>query len=1020
MEIKPSRESFSYGKALLKVTMRTFIFLCCSIMFALAPKNGLSQNRSVTIDKDGSMTVKQVFRLINKQAKYKFIYRNALVENAPKIAVQKGEVKVQTLLNDCLSPLDLTYDFIKNNTVVVKRKPVVEGLTDQVPNFKDQTEITGTVVDTDGAPLSGASIVEKGTTNGVITDFDGNFSITLENDNAILVVSYIGYATIEVQMEGQTSPTIVLNESAAQLEDVVVVGSRGKPRTSFDSPVPVDNIKTAELAQTGKGVLDQQLMFKVPSYNATQQPISDAAAHFSPADLRGLFPSRTLVLVNGKRKNASALVYSYVTPGRGEVGVDMKAIPSSALERVEILRDGAAAQYGSDAIAGVINLVLKKDNDPFINTSYSTTTEGDGEQYQLEAGFGVNIADRGYANFTFNYFNQKRSQRAGTITSLEDEASYWGIPEPDAGNPDAYDTDDLAAFLQRNPGAGFQVGLPDSKITNFSYNVGYTLDEETSTELYSFGTITSRYGSAPQFARVPYWVSGFEQIYPGQDFFLAEMSPQIGDHTFSLGLKTTYNNWNFDLSSTLGKNRIDYYITNSFNQSYGAASPSDFYNGAHQFSHVVNNLDIVRTFETDGPEVITLAFGAEHRTERFLTEQGELASYNDGTPDDPSDRTGSESFGGFTPENEQDDYRSNFGVYTDLTADLTENFLIGGALRYEDYSDFGTNTSWKLNTRLKTNNDKFSIRGSLSNGFRAPSLHQLYYTATTTTLTENGIQQNGILNNANPALRALGIPELDPEKSFNIGLGFAYRISKKLGITVDAYQIDVDDRIVLSGQVTPTGDASNPIDQTLANANVGSVGFFLNAIDTRTKGLDVVFSYSSIKLGSGFLNGSIAANFNKTEVQGTNFPSFIENNDLGDAIFSREDVSRVETWRPRTKIIASSNYKINKFGIDLSLLNYGKVTYRHPSNPADDATYGGKWLTDLSFTYDFSSHIKFTLGANNLFNVYPDTFADAYSTNGGVPNDRNLDFVGRFKYPWQTTQFGIDGTRIFTRLGFTF
>ncbi|APG61390.1 ferric enterobactin receptor [Christiangramia salexigens] len=878
-----------------------------------------------------------------------------------------------------------------------------------------EREVTGVVKDNTGMPLPGANVLVKGTTVGTQTDFDGKFSLMVPAGSNIIEISFISFETKQIDVTGKDNIEVQLAPSAARLDDVVIVGSRGKPRTSFDSPVPVDNLQTGELEQTGKGVLDQQLMHKVPSYTSTQQPISDAAAHFSPADLRGLFPSRTLVLVNGKRKNASALVYSYVTPGRGEVGVDMKAVPSAALERVEILRDGAAAQYGSDAVAGVINLVLKEESDPFINTSYSVTTEGDGEQYKLSTGFGVDINDKGYANFTFNYFDQKRSQRAGTITSLDDEAGYWGITD---STP--YNTSDLRAFLNRNPSAGFQVGLPDMTITNFAYNTGYTLDEETKTEIYSFGSLANRSGSAPQFARVPYWVSGFEQIYPGTDFFLAEMAPQIQDYTFSLGLKTTYNEWDFDLSSTLGRNRIDYYINNSFNQSFGASSPSDFYNGAHQFSHIVNNLDVVRTFEDTGLNSLTVAFGAEHRTENFVTEEGEFASYGDGTPDDPTDRTGSESFGGFRPENASNDYRSNLGIYTDITADITEDFLLGGALRYENYSDFGSNVSWKLNSRYKTLDDKLSIRGSLSSGFRAPALHQVYYTAITTTLTENGIQQNGILNNADPALRALGIPELDAETSFNIGAGVTYRFTKNIGLTMDVYQIDVDDRIVLSGQVTPTGEPTNPIDQTLASVNVGAAGFFLNAIDTRTKGIDIVLSYSNLEIGEGSLGGSIAANFNKTEVMGTNFPDFIRQNNLEDALFSREDVSRVESWRPRSKIIGTANYEINKFSTNLSLMHYGKVTYRHPSNPADDATYGSKLLTDLSFGYEITDKINVTVGANNLFNVYPDTFAEAYSANGGIPNDRNLDFVGRFKYPWQTTQFGLDGTRIFTNLNFKF
>lgn len=994
--------------------MKSFVFLFCCITLAFSPNEAKSQDADIVIKRDMTLSVKQVFKLINKQVDYKFIYRNDLLKKAPEVSLKKGIIKAKHLINSCLSPINFTFELTENKTVVVKKAEINSYVSKPVV----QNTISGTVVDNTGVPLPGASVLEKGTTNGTTTDFNGNFSLDLQSSDSTLEISYIGFLTQEVNVAGKTSLDITMQVSEAQLDAVVVVGSRGKPRTSFDSPVPVDNLKITELAATGKGVLDQQLMFRVPSYNSTQQPISDAAAHFSPADLRGLLPSRTLVLVNGKRKNASALVYSYVTPGRGEVGVDMKAIPSAALQNVEVLRDGAAAQYGSDAVAGVINLVMKRAATPFANMSYSTTTEGDGEQYQVEAGAGVD-SGKAYANFTFNYFEQKRSQRAGTITSLADEAGYWEVPTADDA-PDSYNQDDLAAFLQREPSAGFQVGIPDMTITNFSYNAGVTLDEETNTELYSFGTLANRQGSAPQFARVPYWVSGFEAIYPDQDFFLAEMSPQIRDYTLSLGLKTTYNNWDVDLSSTLGQNRIDYYITNSFNQSFGASSPSDFYNGAHQFSHVVNNLDLVKTFDDSGLGSLTLAFGAEHRTERFVTEEGEFASYGDGTPEDPNDRTGSESFGGFKPENVSNDYRNNLGLYTDITADISETFLIGGALRYETYSDFGDNLSWKLNSRVKTQDNKFSFRASISNGFRAPSLHQVFYTSLTTTLTEDGVQQNGFLNNADPALRALGIPRLTAETSFNIGGGVTWRINKKLGLTVDAYSINVDDRIVLSGQVKPTGDSTNPIDQTLANANVGRIGFFLNAVDTRTSGLDIVFSYNNLNLGSGKLSGTIAANFNKTEVKGTNFPDFITANNLENNIFSREDVSRMETWRPRQKIVATGTYDLGKFSTTLALLNYGEVTYRHPSNPEDDSTYGGKWLTDLSVSYKITEKIGFTLGANNLFNVYPDTFAEAYADNGGVPNDRNLDFVGRFKYPWQTTQFGIDGTRIFSKLSIKF
>lgn len=873
--------------------------------------------------------------------------------------------------------------------------------------------IMGTVTGPNGETLIGVNVLIKGTASGSTTDIDGTYEMSA-NKGDVLVYSYTGYVSQEVTVGDERTINITLLEGVS-LDAITVVGARGKPRTAYDAPVPVDNISAKTLGESGKGVLDQQLMFKVPSYNATQQPISDAAAHFSPADLRGLFPSRTLVLVNGKRKNASALVYSYVTPGRGEVGVDMKSVPASAIDRVEILRDGAAAQYGSDAVAGVINLVLKKKADPSVNIAYSTTAEGDGDQFSIDGGFGISIAKKGYANFNFGYFDQTRTQRAGEITSIEDEAAYWGVTE----NSD-FNLSDLTEFLNREPSAGFQVGLPDMTITNFALNSAYTLDEATDTELYLFGNLASRTGSAPQFSRVPYWVPGFEEIYPDNDgFFLAEMAPQISDHSITAGLRTLRNGWNFDISSTIGQNRIDYFIVNSFNQSFAGSSPSDFYNGAHQFSHVVNNIDISRTFETDSDATYTTAFGLEQRTERFETEAGEFASYGDGmSPEAQGNRTGSESFPGFRPENATVNFRNNIGAYAEITADFTKDFLLGGALRYENYSDFGNNLSWKLNTRYRISDGKVNVRASVSNGFRAPSLHQIYYTALTTTLTSNGVVQNGILSNDNPALRALGIPELQAETSFNLGLGLTARLSDKVGLSIDAYQIDVDDRIVLSGQVTQTGDPNSPIDQVLSSVGVGSMGFFLNAISTRTRGLDVVLNYSGLDLGPGRLSGSVAANFNQTTVEGdVKTSDFIEQNGLSGNIFTREDVSRVESWRPNSKIVATGTYALNKFSTNLSFLYYGEVTYL-ANNEIDDATYGGKLLTDLSFSYTLNDNAKITIGANNLLDVYPDSFADVYKD--GHPQDRNLDFVGRFKYPWQTTQFGIDGRRIFTKLSFKF
>ncbi|MEQ9415502.1 MAG: TonB-dependent receptor, partial [Cyclobacteriaceae bacterium] len=274
------------------------------------------------------------------------------------------------------------------------------------------------------------------------------------------------------------------------------------------------------------------------------------------------------------------------------------------------------------------------------------------------------------------------------------------------------------------------------------------------------------------------------------------------------------------------------------------------------------------------------------------------------------------------------------------------------------------------------------------------------------------VVQNGILDNNNSALRALGIPKLIPETSFNLGSGITYRLSSHIGVALDLYQITIKDRIVLSGQVTGTGDAQSPIDQVLNSVNTSSAGFFLNAVDSNTKGIDIVINLDDISWGKGLLSGNIAGNFNHTAVKSINLPEFIENNNLSSNIFSREDVSRMETWRPRQKLLASLNYKIDKFSSRISTMYFGEVTYRHSLNPEDDRTYSGKTLTDISLSYQALKSLHITLGANNIFNVYPDELS--------VTSDRNVDFVGRFKYPWKTTQFGIDGTRLFTQVKFTF
>jgi iron complex outermembrane receptor protein len=957
-----------------------------------ASGNLMAHNSTTPLSSRQSLST--YLKALEKKYQVHFLMESSLVNKKEiNVAAEEENRSWEEQLRQQLQPFGLAYRKLADNSFVIVKE-------------QQQATVSGRVSDENGEALIGATVAIKALGLGTITDIEGAYSLEVPAGSHQLTASYVGHKTVKKEInisEGQQL-SMDFTLKASTLDEVVVLGNRSLPRSALESPVPVDNISASSLESTGQPVLDQQLMFKVPSYNSTQQPVSDAGAHFNPADLRGLLPSRTLVLVNGKRKNASALVYSYLTPGRGEVGVDMKSIPTAAIERVEVLRDGAAAQYGSDAVAGVINLVLKKAADPFVNTQYSITSRGDGQQFQFESGAGFNISDKGFANFSLSYFDQQSTQRAGDL-DVDREAGVFG-----QAWTDFYNTEEGRNWVERNPKAGFQVGLPEMTISNFTYNTGYTLDESKKAEIYSFGSYMNRKGSAPQFARTPYWIPNFTDIYPGEDFFLAEMAPDISDYTFALGYRMKHNDWNFDFSSTFGGNMLNYYINNSFNAAYGPSSPSNFFNGSHQFRHTVNNIDISRTFRPENLYALTLAFGGEHRNENFIAKQGELASYDQG---------GSQSFSGIRPESETDANRSNAGVYSEVTVDFTESFLIGGAIRYENYSDFGDNLSWKLNSRYLFDKN-LSVRFTVSNGFRAPSLHQIHYSAITTTLTSEGIKQQGTIDNLDPVLRALEVPRLQAESSFNLGGGFAYRINDHISLTADIYQIDVYDRIVLSGQVGKQTDAegnelpeeSAPVNEVLNNYNTESAQFFLNAVDTRTRGADIVLDIEQIAFGAGDLNFSLAANFNQTSVQAINLPDFITQNNLSDHVFDRRDISRLETFRPRQKVVGSVGYKINKLKVNFSGMYYGAVTWRHPTMPENDRTYRGKMLNDVNLIYRFNKNVALTLGVNNLFNIYPDQL--------DAGTDPNTDFAGRFRYPWETTQFGIDGTRMFVKTNITF
>jgi len=851
--------------------------------------------------------------------------------------------------------------------------------------------ISGKITEDNGDAIPFANIIEKGTSNGTTSDADGNFSLNVNQLPVTIVVSSLGFTTKEQEVtDASKTVNISLSEDGVGLDEVVVTGNRAKPRTILDSPVPIDNVSAKELSSSGQISIDQMLTYKIPSYNSSNQTISDATAHFDPAELRGLGPSRTLVLVNGKRKNLSALVYINDTPGKGEVGTDMKSIPTAAIDHVEVLRDGASAQYGSDAIAGVVNIILKKDVEySTINVNSGITTEGDGFNFGADFNSSIDITGGGYLNYTLGFYKQEHTNRAGTPGF----DALFGVQADDPTFGD---------WLRRNPDLGMTIGQPDIEKVDFMVNAGVPFKNGKG-EFYAFAGITMRNGKSFALYRAPYWVPDpFNLLHDaGTEYqgFQPTFETDITDNIDGLGVKFELGKFNIDVSGTFGMNSVDYTIGNTLNPDLGADSPTRFDAGAYTFRNLLANLDVTRNFGDVG-----IAFGAEVRQEDFTVKAGEPASYIGG---------GAQSFPGLQPSNALSEGRNSTGAYFGLDWDATEDFLIGGAVRYEDFSDFGDNTSWKVNARYKLG-DKGAIRGSYSTGFRAPALHQIYLSNIQTLISGGTVSNQGTFNNVDPVIReGLGVPQLKAETATNISAGITYKVSSQFSLSLDYYNVKVDDRVLFTGEIGFDGDDTtiNPVEAILNDFSVTSLKFFTNAVNTETQGIDFVANYNNVELGNGNLDVTLAFNWNDTEIVGEiATPQLLAAN--GYEIFNRKEESRITSARPNLKGTLGFNYNINKFNASFNNTYFGEVTWQHAGDPTKDQTFAGKVVTDLVVNYTFSDKISASVTANNLLNVFPDVI----DTKGDVVTDLG----GRFKYPWEVNQFGFLGTVLKAGLTFRF
>ena len=893
--------------------------------------------------------------------------------------------------------------YIKNRIIIL---PLVL-LTLGTQELKSQT-LSGRVTDAlTGQALSGANVTIEGSDLGAATDMNGYYRVDLSSGSYTVKASYIGFesktSNVTVKLQ-DVDVNFALTSSSVDVASVSVVGSRFKPRTQMTSAVPIDNLSVRELKSTGHLSVESMMTYKLPSYNSQQQTISDATAHFDPADLRGLGPSRTLVLVNGKRKNASALVYINDTPGKGEVGVDMKSIPVAAIERVEVLRDGASAQYGSDAIAGVINIILKDDVDyTTVNFRSGITTEGDGLNQGFDASTGIRVGSNGYLNLSASFHNQEETNRAGE-------------PGSDLLFIDLSELTDDTGFITDNPDLGMRIGIPNMTTNDVSFNFGYNLNNRN--KFYSFGSLTTRKSLSYALYRAPYWIPDENNIFhdEGETYegFQPTFESDVIDNNFTAGVTGDKSGWNYDLSASFGSNAVDYKVDNSQNLDMGAESPTTFNPGGYEFSHSVTNFDLSKSLG-----MITLGLGSEFRFENFVALAGEEASYFGG---------GAQSFPGIQPQNAVDVNRQNFGFYMDLGADVTEDLYAGVAARSEEYSDFGSSFTWKAAARFKTMDDLLSLRASMSTGFRAPSLHQIYMSNIQTLISGGTVSNQGTFNNHSPVIRSLGVDKLKEENATNTTFGVALKPMDGLDLSLDVYDVTVDDRIVYSSAIT-SDDTTSAVGAILNDYNVTSIKFFTNAVSSTTSGIDFVASYSGLELGPGSLDLSIGFNTNTTKLDDKiTTPDPISSS--GADIFDRKEQSRLVSARPKNKMILSLNYSMGALNVGLNNTQFGEVTWRHvdngvngapvgpggstlPENDEDyDQTFSAKLVTDLNLNYQLNNNLSLNLAVNNLLNTYPDVI----DTKG----DMITDLGGRFKYPWEVNQFGFMGTNIQGTVSYNF
>ena len=933
---------------------------------------------------------------ISNKHKILFTYKANLLSNKhiQKEGFLNLSLKESISLLEKLTPF--LFDDLGNNYYVIypkKNVPKKESVSKQKSVFssnidsnfnEDKIVVKGIVLSSDNIPLSGATLQEKESLRGTTTKKDGTFEFKIKKGSTILI-SFLGHQSKKLTLVSNIFNTITLL-SGQELEEVQIIGSRNKNRVISDTPVAIDVIDIEKTATKSSQVeINQFLQYVIPSFNATKQSGADGADHIDPATIRGLGPDQTLVLINGKRRHQASLINLYGTRGRGNSGTDLNAIPISAIKRIELLRDGASAQYGSDAIAGVLNIVLK-DNDNELNVNatvgfYNANNDNiipnkvDGFTYKLALNYGTKVNNGGFINFSTEILSTDNTIRQGT--SARENFGQAGVKN-------------VSLFLNSE--------IPIYKNTKLYVNGGFNYKN---TEAYAF---TRNANSERNVLEI--YKNGFNPL----------ITSNILDNSLSFGMTTSFKQWSIDVNNTLGRNNFQYFIKNTLNATLEENSPTEFDAGGHQLIQNTTSVDFSKYFKPKSYGY-NVALGLEYRLDKYSIFAGEEASYSsyDINGEVVTTKTpvsnyktynniirpgGSQGFPGYSPKNEVNKSRSNFSIYTDTEIDFSKKLMLGSALRYEYYSDFGSTLNFKLASRFKINK-KMNLRSSFSTGFRAPSLAQIYYNLTFTNFIGNTPTESLLVANNNPIARKFNIDNLKEEKAKNFSFGITSKLNNNFTASIDTYIVNIKDRIILSGNFNASS----------LNVGVNNVQFFANGVDTKTTGVDFILNWQK-KIKNNTFSIDLSGNINKMSIVD------IKNKMLNrETFFGEREKQFLLASAPESKFNLGLNYESKKIKTSLNFTRFSKIKLidwqisQNLSNfnnskeerlAAATDVYLPKITTDLHFSYQLNKSASLQIGANNLLNVYP-TKQNSDTDSGGL---------------WDATQMGTNGSFYYTKLNY--